>query len=201
MSTKEKEVDNRHFDKELDLSNAGRGVWLVKVPKYIASRWEKSAGNVEVGKLKISKAAGQKAQVALTLTNEVVSMDPTETIPRDHKLDVTVVTRQTLGVFSHSVRKHISVINQQNRNNVYLFAANNNNEVVPESEKIFMEGRIVQKLETRPLADSAYMKMKIERIKKTCEPVKKVKALDKVVTSYKPVSDHKHNVRRISTIW
>lgn len=58
-----------------------------------------------------------------------------------------------------------------------------------------MEGRIVQKLETRPLADSAYMKMKIERIKKTCEPMKKVKALDKVVTSFKPVSDHKHNVK------
>lgn len=58
-----------------------------------------------------------------------------------------------------------------------------------------MEGRIVQKLETRPLADSAYMKMKIERIKKTYEPMKKVKALEKVVTSFKPISDHKHNVR------
>lgn len=57
-----------------------------------------------------------------------------------------------------------------------------------------MEGRIVQKLETRPLADSQYMKMKIERIKRTCEPMKKVKALDKAVTSFKPVSDHKHNI-------
>lgn len=57
-----------------------------------------------------------------------------------------------------------------------------------------MEGRIVQKLETRPLADSQYMKMKIERIKRTCEPMKKVKALDKVVTSFKPISDHKHNI-------
>lgn len=60
-----------------------------------------------------------------------------------------------------------------------------------------MEGRIVQKLETRPLADSAYMKMKIERIKKTLEPTKKVKALDKVVQSFKPVADHKHNVSNI----
>jgi hypothetical protein len=36
------------FDKELDLSNAGRGVWLVKVPKYVACRWEKAPGNIEV---------------------------------------------------------------------------------------------------------------------------------------------------------
>lgn len=25
----------------LDCSNAGRGVWLVKVPKYIAKKWYK----------------------------------------------------------------------------------------------------------------------------------------------------------------
>lgn len=102
--SREKDTEVRHFDKELDLSNAGRGVWLVKIPKYIASRWEKSAGNVEVGKLKISKAAGQKAQVALTLSSEIIAMDLSETIPKDHKLDVTVVTKQTLGVFSHSIR-------------------------------------------------------------------------------------------------
>lgn len=26
---------------ELDCSNAGRGVWLVKVPKYVAKKWLK----------------------------------------------------------------------------------------------------------------------------------------------------------------
>lgn len=30
----------------LDLSNAGRGVWLVKVPKYMANRWEKVDGKL-----------------------------------------------------------------------------------------------------------------------------------------------------------
>lgn len=105
MSSKEKETELRPADKELDLSNAGRGVWLVKVPKYIATRWEKSAGNVEVGKLKISKQQGQKAQVLLTLSDQVCKIDPQENIPKDHKLDVTVVTKQTLGVFSHTVRE------------------------------------------------------------------------------------------------
>lgn len=90
-------------DKELDLSNAGRGVWLVKVPKYIANKWEKAPGNIDVGKLRISKIPGQKAQVSLSLTDAVMNLDPTEKIPKEHRLDVSVVTKQTLGVFSHSV--------------------------------------------------------------------------------------------------
>lgn len=47
--------ENPHFDRDLDLSNASRGVWLVKLPKYIANRWQKTGSDVEVGKLKIVK--------------------------------------------------------------------------------------------------------------------------------------------------
>lgn len=91
------------IDKELDLSNAGRGVWLVKVPKYIANKWEKAPGNIDVGKLKITRIPGQKTQVSLTLTDAVMALEPLEKIPKDHRLDVSQVTKQTLGVFSHSV--------------------------------------------------------------------------------------------------
>ncbi|CAG4998396.1 unnamed protein product [Parnassius apollo] len=59
-----------HIDRELDLSNTGRGVWLVKVPKYIANKWEKAPGNIEVGKLKISRVSGQRAQVQLSLSQK-----------------------------------------------------------------------------------------------------------------------------------
>lgn len=93
-------------DRDLDLSNAGRGVWLVKVPKYIANKWERAPANIDVGKLKIRKITGQKTQVSLTLTDAVINLDPTEKIPKDHRLDVSVVTKQTLGVFSHSVCKY-----------------------------------------------------------------------------------------------
>jgi TFIIF, beta subunit N-terminus len=48
MSKDANEPTKPLFDKELDLSNAGRGVWLVKVPKYVATRWEKAPGNIEV---------------------------------------------------------------------------------------------------------------------------------------------------------
>lgn len=57
-----------------------------------------------------------------------------------------------------------------------------------------MEGRIVQKLECRPYADNCYMKLKLESIRKASVPTRQVQQLDRVVQSYKPVSDHKHNV-------
>lgn len=166
-----------HSDKDLDVSNADRGVWLVKVPKYVANRWEKAAGNIEVGKLKIAKQPGQKAQVELTLSETVLNLKQPgeEVIPKDHHLDVSTVNNQTLGVFSFS-------------------AASNQDSVVPESEKLCMEGRIVQKLECRPYADNTYMKLKLESIRKASLPVRKVQQLDRVVQNYKPVSDHKNNI-------
>ncbi|KAG8266700.1 General transcription factor IIF subunit 2 [Homalodisca vitripennis] len=73
------------------------------VPKYIANRWEKAPGNIEVGKLKITKNPGQKAQVSLSLSESVLCLKEPgeENIPKDHRLDVSMVTKQTLGVFSH----------------------------------------------------------------------------------------------------
>lgn len=41
--------------RELDCENAGRGVWLVKVPKYMSNEWEKAGPRAEIGRLKITK--------------------------------------------------------------------------------------------------------------------------------------------------
>lgn len=165
-----------HSDKELDLSNASRGVWLVKVPKYINQRWEKAAGNVEVGKLRISKSAGQKAVVTLALSDFLLAQDAGQsTIPKDHRLDVQIVERQTLGVFSHSV-------------------PTNTDAVVPETEKLCLEGKIQQKLECKPYADKGYMLLKAETFRKAAQPMRKVQQLDRIVQNYKPVANHKHNI-------
>lgn len=67
-------------------------------------------------------------------------------------------------------------------------------EANPESEKLFMEGRIVQKLECRPNADTTYMALKKESIRKAAEPERKVQSLDRIVQNFKPISDHKHNI-------
>ncbi|EDW38486.1 GL12621 [Drosophila persimilis] len=173
------------IDKDLDLSNAGRGVWLVKVPKYIAQKWEKAPSNMDVGKLRISKTPGQKAQVSLSLTPAVLALDPDEKIPTEHVLDVSQVTKQTLGVFSHMAPEAAANIGKEN--STAPGAA-------PDNEKLYMEGRIVQKLECRPIADTCYMKLKLESIRKASEPQRRVQPIDKIVQNFKPVKDHAHNI-------
>lgn len=74
------------------------------------------------------------------------------------------------------------------------FVAGKSDDIVPETEKLFMEGQIVQKLECRPIADPCYMQLKRESIRKASQPVRKVQSLGRVVHTFKPVSDHKHNV-------
>ncbi|XP_043258972.1 general transcription factor IIF subunit 2 isoform X1 [Colletes gigas] len=191
-----------HTEKELDLSNAGRGVWLVKVPKYIANKWEKAPGNIEVGKLKITKNPGQKAEVSLKLSEAVLALKEPgeEEIPKQHRLDVTTVTKQMLGVFSHVMRKFPTDISRTIYSKIYFvsvysfLASNNSDSIVPETEKLYMEGRIVQKLECRPYADNCYMKLKLQSIKRASVPQRQVQQLDRVVQNFKPVSDHKHNI-------
>ncbi|KAI5651423.1 transcription initiation factor IIF, beta subunit domain-containing protein [Phthorimaea operculella] len=163
------------IDHQLDLSNTVRGVWLVKVPKYIANKWKKS-GNIEVGILNISKMPGQRAQVKLSLSEALLCLkEPGEqSIPKELRLDVSNVTRQSLGVFSHA-------------------APSNSDAVVPEAEKLYMEGRIVQKLECRPNADSTYYQLKAESIRKATKPRRQVQQLDSIVPP-KPGANRKHNI-------
>ncbi|XP_065223288.1 general transcription factor IIF subunit 2 [Planococcus citri] len=167
---------SQHTDKELDVSNSSRGIWLVKVPKYIASKWEKAPSSIEVGKLKINRNANQKVQVSLNLSESMLCMDNDnqEAIPRNHKLDVTPVNRQTLGVFSQGP------------------SGQRLEDSMLEPDKLILEGKIAQRLECHPYADSNYMKLKMESFKKAREPVRLLKTLDKVVVAYKPVSNHKH---------
>lgn len=45
-------------------------------------------------------------------------------------------------------------------------------------------------------ADTTYMKLKLESIRKAMVPTRSVQQLDRIVQNYKPVSDHKHNVSK-----
>ena len=86
---KEKKVS----DKDLDLTNANRGVWLVKVPKYLADRWESTDAPVNIGKLTISRKVGTRPIVSFTLDDKVVTggTPDAEQIPKEHKFNVAKV--------------------------------------------------------------------------------------------------------------
>ena len=66
--------EKKTSDKDLDLTNSNRGVWLVKVPKYIADRWESVEPNETVGKVKLSKRTGEKPLITLSLDDKVTKI-------------------------------------------------------------------------------------------------------------------------------
>lgn len=154
-------------NKDLDVTNVARGVWLVKVPKYISNRWNKLR-DTEVGRLRISKSSSAKLDVVFTLSDNVVKCsDPGDNIiiPKEHQFVVSKISAQSLAVFSQS------------------------------TERIIMEGRVTQKAECRPVAnDMKYMQLKKHTISQQSQPIRTTKQIGHVVNVYKPVSDHKNNI-------
>ncbi|XP_046886662.1 general transcription factor IIF subunit 2-like isoform X3 [Hypomesus transpacificus] len=155
---------------EVDLTGAKQntGVWLVKVPKYLSQQWAKASGRGEVGKLRIGKNQG-KAEVSFTLNEELTvidGIDKTVRAPRDHPFTMQSVGGQTLAVFTES-----------------------------SSDKIALEGVVVQRAECRPAVSENYMRLKRMQIEESSKPVRLSQQLDKAVTNnYKPVANHSYNL-------
>ena len=83
---------------ELDLTNATRGVWLVKVPKYISSRWENAKEQTEVGKLLISKGVDGIPEIKFNLSDELVKVPvnkPNENVTATKSLSKTTIKKAT----------------------------------------------------------------------------------------------------------
>ena len=146
-TTPTKEKEKRSSDKDLDLSNSSRGVWLVKIPKYMADRWETIDTPASVGKLTISRRPGQKPIVSFSLDDKVAAGSEHEDkmpkdasakdkaskdkLPKEHKFNVSSVQGHTLAVFSH--------------------LAGDPEASTPVPDKLCLEGKVVQRAECRPI--------------------------------------------------
>ncbi|XP_031671770.1 general transcription factor IIF subunit 2 isoform X2 [Oncorhynchus kisutch] len=162
---------------EVDLTGAKQntGVWLVKVPKYLSQQWAKASGRGEVGKLRIGKyveLSRGKAEVEFTLNEDLTMIDslgdkPSGVqAPRDHPFTMQTVGGQTLAVFTET-----------------------------QSERISLEGLVVQRAECRPAVSENYMKLKRLQIEELSKPVRLSQQLEKAVTTnYKPVANHSYNL-------
>ncbi|XP_063067918.1 general transcription factor IIF subunit 2 isoform X2 [Engraulis encrasicolus] len=160
---------------DVDLTGAKQntGVWLVKVPKYLAQQWAKASGRGEVGKLRIAKNQG-KTEVAFTLNEELTTLENKGegktagmvAVPREHPFTMQTVGGQTLAVFTET-----------------------------SSDKIALEGVVVQRAECRPAVNESYMRLKKLQIEASSKPVRLSQQLDKAVThNYKPVANHANNL-------
>uniref|UniRef100_A0A665WAE1 General transcription factor IIF subunit 2 n=1 Tax=Echeneis naucrates TaxID=173247 RepID=A0A665WAE1_ECHNA len=159
---------------EVDLTGAKQntGVWLVKVPKYLSQQWAKATGRGEVGKLRISENLNDDAssQVSFTLNEELTVIegieDKTVSAPREHPFTMQSVGGQMLAVFTET-----------------------------SSDKIALEGVVVQRAECRPAVSESYMRLKRLQIEESSKPARLSQQLEKAVTSnYKPVANHAYNL-------
>ncbi|XP_014788077.1 general transcription factor IIF subunit 2 [Octopus bimaculoides] len=168
-----------HETKEVDLTAAGRGVWLVKVPKYLSEKWRKAPCSCEVGKLKItrSRIVGSKPEVIFTLGDALARPEaPQRTddpaglgVPKEHKFVLTAIGNQNLVVVSQTPTADVEL---------------------GTTDKLAIEGKVIQRAECRPVANDTYMKLKRLQLVSKNKPARQVKQLDMVVNNYKPVKEH-----------
>ena len=164
-------------DNKLGMSSAQRGLWLIKVPKYIQNTWDQCPGNMVAGNLQIIKTPGLKPVIKLLLSEEVLSLKndmDDEEIPKEHLMNGLAINGMTLGIFSqHTCAEAGSFLTTERRE---------------------LEGKIIQKLECKPPIDHKYTKLKLEAVKKAISQRRTTEKLTKGPVSYKPVSNHKHNI-------
>uniref|UniRef100_A0A8C2B5C3 General transcription factor IIF subunit 2 n=1 Tax=Cyprinus carpio TaxID=7962 RepID=A0A8C2B5C3_CYPCA len=131
-------------------------ICIIKFTLTFASenQWAKASGRGEVGKLKIRKAEGK---TGVSFTNELTvvqcSGEKVSSVrsPREHPFTVQMVGGQTLAVFTET------------------------------SDKLALEGMVVQRAECRPAVSESYMKLKKE-IEESTKPLRFSQKLEKAIT-------------------
>ncbi|XP_071552072.1 general transcription factor IIF subunit 2 [Panulirus ornatus] len=165
-------MSGQHAERDLDITNCSRGLWLVKIPKYMKDKWSDCPGT-DVGRLKIHKVPGKLPTVTFTPGEQILK---DSTMPREHKFILHSVKEMTLGVFSQTV------------------PSGNTDSVVPETEKLYMEGQVIQKFECQPVVDNFYLNQKRAAVMKAAKPHRKAEFIDRPVQVFKPVARHRYNV-------
>ncbi|KAK8377615.1 hypothetical protein O3P69_013927 [Scylla paramamosain] len=160
-----------HAEKDLDVTNSSRGLWLVKIPKYMRDKWVECPG--DVGRLRIHKIPGKLPAVTFSSAEQILKDNK---VAREHKFKLHSIKEMTLGVFSCTV------------------PSGNSDPVVPEQEKLYMEGQVIQKFECQPVVDSYYYNQKKAAALIASQPHRKAEFISRPVQSYKPKNRHKVHI-------
>uniref|UniRef100_A0A914XZ56 General transcription factor IIF subunit 2 n=1 Tax=Panagrolaimus superbus TaxID=310955 RepID=A0A914XZ56_9BILA len=195
----------------VDCERATRGVWLVKVPRYLSEIWEKNEGS-DVGRL---------VQLSADVV-KLISTTPEESSTAETKPSIN-------GSTSSTARKDIRKIQDPSELKP-IIAKNNKNVSAPKehsfkfrnldgqslgviledkshlkedvdikSGKLACEGRVVIRAECQPPNSEQYMKMKMDMFRQAKEPVSKAKQIDRAVVAFKPKAQHAENLKMDKT--
>lgn len=159
---------------DVDTTNK-RDVWLVKVPKYMASAWKNATQKSEIGKLRVPKS-GQPGLVKFITDPKLLHADNKEApLPSEHILTLHPLLNQRMVILAQNKDQTASTTSHT--------SSTNNSSA---HDKIFFEGDVKHRGELRPTGDVSYMNLKTSTIRQAAKPVRVTQILDKAVTSYKP---------------
>lgn len=198
------DLEKAHAPKDVDVSAAGRGVWLVKVPKYISQQWKTCPPGTDVGKLKISKSKipNKKPDIVFTTFNvsDLKASSSTNQTPvvvspaSSTKIAPTIVPLGQTSKPPQLQNHKFLVTNVGNQKLVVMSQARpDGNSTDPSSEKLCVEGKVMQRAECHPIVDSNYRLMKKEQMQLHNTPQRQMKVVPISGPTYKPVKE------RIST--
>ncbi|VDK55656.1 unnamed protein product [Anisakis simplex] len=202
----------RKITDRVDCDMARRGVWLVKVPRYLSSMWEKHAGR-DVGTLVIKPGSGKtdiifKSNRAISQIPES-STNPSE--PSSSGVSQQSAANQSrpsssiapLGKKTSSVSgipdEYSFLISDVKNQSLSVLSEdksglNEDSDVC--SGRLSLEGRVVKRADCRPPQTASYLRMKIKHIERSSIPKRQLKQIDKAEVKFKPVAIHAETLAR-----
>ncbi|KHN74089.1 General transcription factor IIF subunit 2 [Toxocara canis] len=196
----------KRFSDRVDCEMARRGVWLVKVPRYLSEVWEKHAGR-NVGTLVIKSASGKtdiifksSSGLCTTAESETNSAEgsPSTSQPSTSGLShsrsssalplgkkkpaVSEIPSEYTFLISDVKNQSLSILSEDKS------GLNEDAEVC--SGRLSLEGRVVKRADCRPPQTAGYLKMKINHIEKSSIPKRQLKQIDKAEVKFKPIAIH-----------
>ncbi|EFO26064.2 hypothetical protein LOAG_02427 [Loa loa] len=197
----------RKFSDHVDSDCAKRGVWLVKVPRYLSEMWEKNVGH-DVGRLVI-KAANGKTDLVFKSNTTLLEKNPSG---HDKEASSSNSFLSSLSGNSLSASRsnrigfakckeanftmpneHSFVIGDIRNQSLAVLCEDKsglNEDADICSGRLSIEGRVVKRADCRPPQTADYMRMKIKQIEKSSQPKRHVKQMEKAEVKFKPIAVH-----------
>uniref|UniRef100_A0AC34FY16 General transcription factor IIF subunit 2 n=1 Tax=Panagrolaimus sp. ES5 TaxID=591445 RepID=A0AC34FY16_9BILA len=164
----------------VDCERTSRGVWLVKVPRYLSEIWEKNEGS-DVGRL--VQLSEEDVKLISITPDEVSSVGTNPSI-----------NGSTSSAALSQARRDLRKV--QDPSELKPITAKNNKNVSAPKEHSFKFRNLD---ECQPPNSDQYMKMKMNMIRKAKVPVSMAKQIDRAVVAFKPKAQHAENLKMDKT--
>ncbi|VDD74978.1 unnamed protein product [Mesocestoides corti] len=203
----------------VDTSRAKDGVWLVKVPNYLADLWLKPNTDRVVGKVVISTAAStsvdkdqkQKSDVRLVTDDSLIGEagESGKLIPKEHQFLIQTASSASTAAnksrpgssrgSSAMVGQELVILCEEDCQvpSSSIEALSSPTQGVPRSragKRYSLFGRVNSRAECQPPPNASYMKLKAQQLKAKNRARHEVCVLDKPVQTHLPVANHAVNL-------